>query len=314
MPDESREGRRPNFFIIGAQKCGTTSLHSYLAQHPDVFMSDPKEPGHFVPEMDYYPKDLAWYLSLFAGAGDARIVGESSTHYTKMPVYSCAADKIAEFSPDARVVYLMRDPIRRAISHYWHSTRLFDEARPMLKAIQEDVQYCAFGDYAMQLEPWLERFDRRNILVLVFEDMVADPETTLSHVLRWLELPELPVPLSLERENARPDELLKARGRGLLSGLRYSGMWGKISPRVPQGLKDWAKGFAVEKVRPEDQPVDEVIDYLRPWAKERIAARLALMPGPRARLMVSPPARGAMTPAVDCRSPGAVLRCTRAIC
>jgi len=264
--------RRPNLFIIGAAKSGTTSMHAYLEQHPDVFMSNPKEPGFFTPEVIYYPKDLAWYLGLFADAGDARVVGESSTHYTKVPVYSCVADRVAEFSPNARIVYLMRDPIDRAISHYWHNARQYEEARPLLRAIREDVQYRAFGDYAMQLQPWFEAFDRRRIRVLVFEEMVTDPEGTLESVFEWLGLSKLPTPLALERKNTRPPEIKKSRGRGVVNRFRYSDFWGALSPAIPQGLKDLAKRLALETVRPGDQPTDEVVRHLRPWALERITA------------------------------------------
>lgn len=271
MREKRPSPRRPDLFIIGAAKCGTTSLHTSLARHPDIFMSEPKEPGYFVPELDYYPKDLSWYLGLFADAGDAKVVGESSTHYTKVPVLSCVAGRVAEFNPSARIIYLMRDPIDRAVSHYWHNVRKSQEARPLLRALQEDVQYRAVGDYAMQLRPWMERFDSGKLLALVFEEMVADPEGALREVFRWLEVAEAPVPPALERRNVRPREVTRPRGGGLLERFRYTHVWEKLSPLVPPGLKRWATGLAVEKVRPGEEPVDDVVRYLRPWAAERIA-------------------------------------------
>ncbi len=146
--------RKPNLFIIGAQKCGTTSLHHYLAAHPEIFLSEPKEPGYFVPEIDYYPRDREWYLGLFEGASGHRYVGESSTHYTKLPVYPGVVERIADFVDEApRFIYLMRDPIDRAVSHYWHDIRKFHEHRPIEEAFRERVDYRAFSNYPMQLEP-----------------------------------------------------------------------------------------------------------------------------------------------------------------
>ena len=93
----------PNFFIVGAPKCGTTALHAYLSQHPDVFMSDPKEPHYFGSDLDFRyrrrPSD-AQYRSYFAGAGDRRRIGEASVWY----LYSeCAADEIGRASCRERV-------------------------------------------------------------------------------------------------------------------------------------------------------------------------------------------------------------------
>lgn len=272
MSEDHQAVRRPNLFIIGAAKCGTTSLHAYLGRHPDAFMSEPKEPGYFVPEMDYYPKDLGWYLDLFAGAGDARIVGESSTHYTKVPVFSCVADRVADFSPEARVIYLMRDPVERAVSHYWHNVRKHQETRPMLQAIRDDVQYRAFGHYALQLRPWMSRFDSGSILTLVFEEMVADPRATLDEVVRWLGLPKAPGDATLGRKNARPDEVTRVRGRGHLHEFRSTGVWETLSPMVPKPLKTWATGLTLAKVRPTEEPDDGVVAHLRPWARESVSA------------------------------------------
>lgn len=79
--------RIPNLFIVGAMKSGTTTLHNYLNMHPDIFMSQkPKEPQYFVQELNW-SKGEDWYLSLFEAAGDAKIIGESSTDYSKLPRY-----------------------------------------------------------------------------------------------------------------------------------------------------------------------------------------------------------------------------------
>ena len=109
---------RPNFFIIGAMKSGTSSLHSYLETHPSVFMCHPKEPCYFVdpdqlqpewPELwrRGYWKDEKNYLKLFEGAGNAKIIGEASTDYTKLNLFTGVPERIASFCPDARFVYIM---------------------------------------------------------------------------------------------------------------------------------------------------------------------------------------------------------------
>src|SRR5580704_16187248 len=150
--------RRPNLFIIGAMKSGTTTLHEYLDSHPQIAMSRVKEPGFFVEELTHRQGE-DWYLSLFDQDSCFRYRGESSTHYTKLPVYQGVAERLFRFSPDARLIYIMRNPFERTMSHYWHNVRdtLYGrERRSPLKAIREQPDYVAFGDYAMQLEPYID--------------------------------------------------------------------------------------------------------------------------------------------------------------
>ncbi len=266
---------RPNLFIIGAAKCGTTSLHHFLAGHPDIFMSPIKEPGFFVPEFRYHPKDPDWYLSLFADAMDVRYAGESSTHYTKRPLFEGVAQRLHAFSPDARMIYLMRDPIDRAISHYWHNTRSvrpeFREERPMLEALTQDPLYMAYGDYAMQLESWLELFGPEAVLTLVYEEVIRDPGTLLSGTLAWLGLPAPSGEPRLEQRNARPDTIHTSRGLGLLERFRHSALWDRVAPWVPRGWKERASHMATRETAPkqEDQSA-EVGERLRSVAREQV--------------------------------------------
>ena len=257
--------RKPNLFIIGAQKCGTTSLHHYLAAHPEIFLSEPKEPGYFVPEIDYYPRDREWYLGLFEGAGNRRWVGESSTHYTKLPVFQGVVERIADFVDEApRFIYLMRDPVERAVSHYWHDLRKFHEHRPIEEAFRERVDYRAFSDYPMQLAPYFERFGRDSVYTLTFEEMVRSPEPIVRSILEWLGLePGLPAG-SFERLNARPEEIQRVRGKGRLDRVARSGLWGRVSPLAPQALKDVAKRFTYRAADPAEERTDAARAWLRP--------------------------------------------------
>ncbi len=99
---------KPNLFIVGAPKCGTTAWYDYLRGHPDIFFPDVKEPSHFLTDFSAWPQvsDRAEYLRLFDESGDGRIIGEASPHY----LYSDeAALNIREFNPDAKIIILVRD-------------------------------------------------------------------------------------------------------------------------------------------------------------------------------------------------------------
>jgi len=261
---------RPNLFIIGAAKAGTTTLHRHLAAHPDVFMSEPKEPGYFTPEVGYYPTDLEWYLGLFKEAGDATIVGEASTHYTKRPLYEGVPKRIAEFCPDARFIYLMRDPVDRAVSHYWHEVRKLNEHRSIFGAIQEDLRYTCLGDYQYQLEPYFDRFGRERVLVLTFEELVSEPDAVLPGVYQWLGLDHPAGGIELGRENARPPAMEKVRGLGLLHRFSRTGLWEAIHGYVPSTLKDFGHRLARSEVRPDDVDSTPVVEYLRPKFQQKV--------------------------------------------
>ena len=272
----------PNLFIIGAAKSGTTSLHHYLSRHAEVFMAHLKEPGFFVPEFRYHPKDPEWYLSLFADAGAVRYAGESSTHYTKLPYYRGVPERVHHFSPEARLIYIMRDPIDRAISHYWHNTRSirpeFHEQRSMLQALTEDPLYMAYGDYAMQLRPWFELFGRNAVRTLVYEEVTRNPEIHLPPILEWLGLPPLPAGHTLERRNARPRTTTVPRGRGILHRVRYSKAWSIVSPLVPKAARKWARlrGEKEQLCRRTDMS-EEVAEKLRPMAQDHLESTGALL-------------------------------------
>jgi Sulfotransferase domain len=115
-----RSARPPNFIIIGAMKSGTTSLFHYLQAHPQAHMSPLKEVEFFVEERNWR-RGFDWYRAQFAGAHPETIaIGEVSTTYTKYPEFKGVPERIAKHLPDARLIYVLRDPIERIRSHYQH--------------------------------------------------------------------------------------------------------------------------------------------------------------------------------------------------
>ncbi|MHB8346830.1 MAG: sulfotransferase family protein [Acidiferrobacterales bacterium] len=264
-----------NLFIIGAMKSGTTSLHKYLNEHPAIFMCEPKEPGFFVEELAW-SKGFEWYRSLFSQADGKVILGESSTHYTKLPVYKGVPERIARFNPDARFVYLMRDPVERAISHYWHNVRDMRwgrEWRSMLSAIRRDPQYVAFSDYAMQLKPYIDNFGRDRIFVTTFERMVGNPDDALREVFDWLQVDSNFRPEGIRRRwNAAPVESKRVSGFGFLNRLRHSQAWDSLAPMVPRSLRQIGTRMAEKRVDRSSQDVAAVERYLRPLLLEKTEA------------------------------------------
>ncbi len=178
---------KPNLFIIGAMKSGTSSLHDYLGKHPQVFMSQFKEPMYFSRGEDER-MTKSEYESLFDKASDQIYLGESSTEYSKLPQRQNSANRIKSYAPNAKLIYIMREPFKRAISHYWHQVKMGREQRSMKDALTLDSEYLLLSYYAYQLQPYYDLFGAENIFLCSFETFVKNPDTTLNNICDWLEI------------------------------------------------------------------------------------------------------------------------------
>jgi Sulfotransferase domain len=178
-----RHAAMPSLIIIGGLKCGTTSIHHYLGLHPEVQMSKPKELNFFVEELNW-DLGLDWYASRFDDRFPVR--GESSPHYTNLPRYDGVAARIKQSCPDARLLYMVRDPIKRILSHWVHATGAGYETGDLVEVLSRpDSQYVNRSKYWMQLQPYLEQFDRAQIEVISQEELHADREGTMRRAFEF---------------------------------------------------------------------------------------------------------------------------------
>lgn len=218
------DARRPDLFIIGAPKSGTTSLYEYLVGHPQVYMSPVKEPMYFCPEITkrrlrpfVHPRDEQRYLALFADARQQKHLGEATTRY----LGSAMAPKlIHDFQPDARLVAMLRNPVDMvyalhnermsqgneyvedfegalAADDERHAGRRLPSGSPEPDAIYRDI-----GRYAEQLSRWFELFERDRFHLIVFDDFVADTAGTFRRVLEFLDVDADYEPESYGAKNA----------------------------------------------------------------------------------------------------------------
>jgi hypothetical protein len=199
-PGRQRAGRLPNFIVIGAMKAGTTSLFHYLQVHPQAYLSPLKEVDFFVEEKNWR-RGLDWYRAQFDGAGpEVTAVGEASTLYTKFPEYEGVPERMAGSIPEARLIYVVRDPIERIRSHYQHRILTGSERLPIDRAVLEDPRYLDCSRYAMQIERYLERFPREQILLVTSEDLRANRLPTMRAIYGFLEIDPAFVHETIDRE------------------------------------------------------------------------------------------------------------------
>ncbi|MEQ9287565.1 MAG: sulfotransferase domain-containing protein [Cyclobacteriaceae bacterium] len=175
----------PQFIIVGSMKCGTTSLAHYLDQHPEISMSLVKEPNFFTDEN--FDKGIDWYISRFPE--NSLIKGEASTSYTKYPVFSDVPERINEVLPDVKIIYLVKDPIDRIISHLKHNYLCGREERG-IDSIFRDLNnnYVIPSMYHMQIRQYLKYFKRENIFVIPLERFEQKSNSYLKRLFGFLEV------------------------------------------------------------------------------------------------------------------------------
>ena len=180
---------KPNLLVIGAQKCGTTTLHNYLDCHPEIFMSKYKELVFFI-ESRAWNKGVSWYESQFPVP--AKVRGESSQGYTNYPHFAGVPERIKQVTPDAKFIYMVRDPIERAVSQYLQRVGGFREHRSFEEALTSRAgeSYIAVSKYYMQLEQYLRHFPADRILIVSLESLIRSKRDVLRRVFRFLEVDE----------------------------------------------------------------------------------------------------------------------------
>ena len=215
MPQCWRAGSHfafPSFFVVGAAKCGTTSLHNYLDCHPDIFMSRPKEPLFFEAEYELGAK--YYHRRYFRGWKGQKAVGESRHRNLYFPYIP---SRIHAYNPDARIVAVLRNPTERAISHWWHWYVLALEDLPLFEALQADLErikagqhiatpteiahyaknvgfhgqsyfrtYLDSGYYLEQLQRYAALFGRSKMHIVLSEDLFSAPEKVMIGIYAFL--------------------------------------------------------------------------------------------------------------------------------
>lgn len=236
---------KPDFLIIGAQKCGTTSLFYYLSQHPDLCLPAIKELQFFTFE---YSKGWPWYENQFPGKSNFKdkLTGEATPYYLYHPL---VPKRVAYHIPKVKLIVMLRDPVERAYSHYYHEIRHHAERmeNTVHALVQEGNQICeeekalisgqiersyshqhhsflSRGLYAKQIERWLQYFPHSQMLFIKSEDFFNNPEIEMDNVYKFLNIKKVfPNDFKAQNTNSYP---------GLTSEMRI-----KISPFFEEDRK-----------------------------------------------------------------------------
>jgi hypothetical protein len=176
----------PNFLVVGAEKAGTTTLAALLGQHPDIFMSDPKEPMFF--SHHNWDKGLSWYESLFDSADGYTAVGEASPGYTWAPMDTKPPKRINECLGDIKYIYILRHPIERMISQYRHAIfwRWIPDKTSFGEALEKVQAIVNCSRYYYQIEQYLPYTLKNRWHIILLEDLIQNPDVVQKTIFKFL--------------------------------------------------------------------------------------------------------------------------------
>lgn len=187
----NRQGRDPDFLILGAMKAGTSSLFRWLDSVGDVELPGQKELNFFSGST--WDRGIEWYRSQFPA--HAVVTGEASPSYSSPSLAGDSARRIFDMYPDMKLIFVARHPEERARSHYRHQVQRGRERRLFHEAMTIDSIYVQTSLYSRTTAPYFERFPRSQILVVRFEELTQTSEAGWRQVLDFLELPNIKRPL-----------------------------------------------------------------------------------------------------------------------
>jgi hypothetical protein len=256
-------GGLPNLLVIGAQKCGTSGLHYYLGLHPEVSVSEPKELNFFIAERNW-PRGLDWYRSRLDASAAVRV--DASPNYTAYPQHRGVPERMAETLPNARLIYIVRDPIDRIAAHWVHNYSKGRHHGELAETIlKPKTSYIDRSRYAMQIERFLAVYPREQVLVLENEDLRNRRDETLRTVFEFAGAD----PAFTDRRFASERHKTKRKTRLTPLGERIERRRGETE-RSELSTKTWAVareywplGLRIERPRVREALPDDVLELLR---------------------------------------------------
>lgn len=254
----------PRFLIIGAMKAGTTTLYRDLLSNPGAFMPQDKEPGNLNTDEVLSEAGLARYAALFAPMRDDQVGGEASTSYTKAPDISGVPARAARvLGPQLRAVYLVREPVSRAISHHAHDLTTGESAEPDFnRAVRDNPAYLNYSRYATQAQPWLDALGPERVMLVRFESFVKDRRATVERVSAHIGVAPRPDLVDESAVYNKTEERVKNVGPAAL--IAQTSLYKRVvRPLLSAGVRDRIRRMILPRAQaPQIPPTAETIEWM----------------------------------------------------
>lgn len=265
----------PSFLIIGAMKAGTTTLYEDLLPVNGLWLPPQKEPDDMATPAVETEAGLTSYKAKYASCPVGSMSGDASTAYAKMPTYTGVPARAKRLlGEDIRIIYMTRDPVKRVISQYHHLWGLEMEHRPINQAVLEDEQYVAYSRYSWQLQPWIDTFGTDRVMVVRFEDYLADRPAQLAKICAFLgTVPPVDGPDETHRNKSEGKRVVLEGS--LAQKFAHSRLYlFTIKPLIPTSLRDKLKALVLPKAREMDDKLNHETrtELERRFAEDPLAA------------------------------------------
>lgn len=238
----------PKFIVIGAMKCGTTSMCHYLSQTRDVYVPDEKD-IYFFSDKELYDRGMEWYESRFKENPGKQVVGEGTDDYSKVWAHPEAPRRVKENIPDCKIIYMVRHPMRQMESAYKHRVANSKERLSFNQAITgSSFDYVATADYLSCLAPYLELFNDDQIRVVFNEDLNANAEAELASVLSFIGCDPDVSMVNFERMNTADGKFYDGKTAAIF---RRSTAVTRVAQSLPDFVKIMAKNILTKRKPPE---------------------------------------------------------------
>jgi hypothetical protein len=260
----------PNFLVVGAQKCGSTSLHDILSEHPQTNMSKEKEINFFIYE-NRYNKGLEYYSSFFDQPySNTRVTGESS------PGYICAPGVhklIHQNLGDIKIVIILRDPIKRAFSQYWHNRRDFNEYMTESEIVENYLEtdysptrkgYFSRGIYYRDVKKYIELFGENNVHIIILERLIKNQTSGLHGLYDFL---------GIDKDKGYQTLPKTSNPNAVWNNPFYNYLFNhhsitKYLPLKARGLFFFGKRDKFKYDLPAQPIIDKLKEFYKPWNKK----------------------------------------------
>jgi len=230
---------KPDFLVIGAMKCATSTICAYLEDHAEVFMVPNADPNFFSYD-ENWAKGADWYGRFFEARGNEKLCGEGSNHYAHHAMYPRSAERIAEFCPETKLIYIVRHPVQRIIAS-WIQKRVDrgDQAPPTLDGVvlENPDPFVSESLYWRQISRYRAHFPDDRIFIGFMEDLKADGPAFMARLCAFLDITPTE---ALERPHVNPSAGKRVPSELYTTVRRLPGV--KAFARLmPKGPKQWLR-------------------------------------------------------------------------
>lgn len=247
--------RYPDFYIIGAMKAGTTSLYTLLDSHKQIHFGSSedvysKEPGYFSRD-ERFQRGPEWYLEIYKEANENQLIGDASTCYSRWPFFKNTVERIFSVTPNAKFIYIIREPVQRTYSHYRHRMLVLDKITTFSEYIDSDEEMMCASDYALQIKQYLKYFKRSQLHFLTLDQLKNHPNESINNICKFLNIDSISeeqIKQVSQHQNPIEDRINTVQAKKLSNNILSNKFITPLSIFIPTKMKAGIRAWIADTI------------------------------------------------------------------